>query len=363
MAQFSLLDQAAEGIRSGSSTPIRQANTKSDKLHSTRLLNIEERPFKRITKRLLAPSTPIASYLTRTPIDAPPSSQPGNDEPTPDTDPSVPTPTTLTTEQHAAFLASLHRFREDVILDFASFDSSIARIQFLHRANEKQRQRYANEKVSIQSTSDAVRSDMERLKVRLEEAQKTLQVRKGYDVLAEKITRNKDLNSRDEQAVNIDRLRNEIEELEREGVELGNAWVERREQFGRMTDEGSRLRRVVRGEPEPDARAEGEDDEDGRSNGEGDGDGDENMLGIEGQRDRDANSNMGTPTMRPIGEGEDAPTPLPGLHESGAMTPRSAVVDADAMTPRPEEKASKEGEDVEMREDVPEVKVDGMDTT
>ncbi|KFZ00691.1 hypothetical protein V501_10534, partial [Pseudogymnoascus sp. VKM F-4519 (FW-2642)] len=46
MASFQLLGQREE-----------------DELHKTRILNIEEKPFKRITKRLLAPGSLISTPL------------------------------------------------------------------------------------------------------------------------------------------------------------------------------------------------------------------------------------------------------------------------------------------------------------
>lgn len=274
---------------------------------------------------------------------------------------------TITPEVHAKFLKDLHRFREDVIYEFAAFDASIARIQFLRNANEKERQRYASEKVKIEATAKDVRENTARLKVRLDEAQRTLATRKQYDVLAEKITKEARLKPRDEQGVDIERLRVEIEELEKEGAELGSAWTDRREQFGRILEEGMRLRRVVRDEKEPeleDEKADGDGDEDRDEDRDGDGDGDE-MLGVDGNH-RDGGSNMGTP--RPMDE-DAPPTPLPGVHESGAMTPRSTLADAEVMTPRPEnlgedrqDTEMQEGETSEYVRNVPSVKIsDEMD--
>ena len=139
------------------------------------------------------------------------------------------------------------------------------------------------------------------LRIQLDEAQKTLAIRKTYDVLADKITKNAALKPRDEQHINIEKLKAEIEELERESQEHNQAWLERREQFSRVVDEGQRLRRVIRDEKEPE-----KDDEANEQ--------DEDVMGG-ADRDRDALSNAGTP--RP----DDAPTPLLGLR--GVLTPRS----------------------------------------
>ena len=133
-----------------------------------------------------------------------------------------------------------------MILDFAAFESSIARIQFLLTSNERERERYAAEKLKIQATAQAVRDNTAELRVQLEEAQKTLALRKTYDELAEKITSNKLLKPRDDQKANIDKLNAEIAELEREREEYAQTWAERREQFGRIMGESMQLRRQIR---------------------------------------------------------------------------------------------------------------------
>ncbi len=183
------------------------------------------------------------------------------------------------------------------------------RIQFLRQSNAKERDRYAAEKIKIEATAETVRDSTTRLRVQLDEAQKTLAIRKTYDELAEKITNNKALKPRDEQHVNLEKLRAEIEDLERESREHDNAWRERRDQFSRVADEGARLRRLVRDEKEEVAQAEGED-----------------LLDVE--HARGGRSNVGTP--RPEEGG------LSPMHHaqggSGTMTPRSRRV-----TPQPEE--------------------------
>ncbi|OAL35960.1 hypothetical protein AYO20_04866 [Fonsecaea nubica] len=279
MAIFTVLDQAEE-----------------DKLHATRLLGIEERPFKRVSKRLLAPTTPITSFLSRL--------SPSDDDAA---------TAELSGDEHENFLQSLTRFREDVILDFAAFESAIARTGFLRAANTRERDRYASEKLKIEQTANDVRENLSHLRVQLDEAQKTLAVRKTYDVLAEKITRDEKLKvTRAEQHMNLEKLKAEIEELERESTELKVAWAERREQFERVMHEGTRLRRVIRDEKESDPDGD-KDDADQEREREGD----------EGERERDGLSTVGTP--RPI---DDAPTPLPaGLRGSGVLTPRSNPLD------------------------------------
>jgi hypothetical protein len=285
------------------------------------LLTVEEKPFKRLTKRLLAPTSPIQSFYSRLPT-------PPADEEEEEANDDI--AASEAAQQKAA--EDLQRFREDVILDFAAFESSIARIQFLRASNEKERERYAAEKVKIEATAQAVRDNTARLRIQLDEAQKTLAIRKTYDELADKITNNKALRPRDEQHVNIEKLRTEIEDLERESKEYSQAWVDRREQFGRIVDEGSRLRRLVRDEKEPEPHIGNTED----------------MLDVEDCGD--GHSNIGTPRPDP-----GMLTPMPPDRESGTMTPRS--LQRDGQIPAEllgdvEEKSEPQGTvDAEMADD------------
>lgn len=222
-----------------------------DELHKSRLLNVEEKPFKRITKRLLAPGS-LVSIPSKLP---------------------TPPPDTMD-ERAAAQEAGVKRqkqsedhrqFREDVLLDFAAFDSSIARIQFLYNSNERERERYKADKQRILDTAQAVRDNTTQLRVQLEEAKKTLEQRKKFDELTEKITNNKLLRPRGDQEINLRKLEEECRELERESAAYAETWKERREQFGRIVEEGMQLRRLIRDEKEEVERREGMDggEEDG----------------------------------------------------------------------------------------------------
>jgi len=167
-------------------------------------------------------------------------------------------------------LEKRRQWHEDVLLDFAGFESSIIRIQFLFTSNIKERERYATEKVKIQATAQAVRDNTADLHVQLEEAQKTLALRKEYDTMAEIITGNPLLMPRAEQHANLAKLNAEIADLERESQEYVHTWAERRQQFGKMIDEGMQLRRLIRDEKEEVDRSEGmEERDDGESEGRG----------------------------------------------------------------------------------------------
>ncbi|KAM3066272.1 hypothetical protein ACMFMG_003217 [Clarireedia jacksonii] len=229
MTSYQLLDQREE-----------------DELHKSRLLNVEEKPFKRITKRLLAPGSLVItpSKLPTPPLDA-------SEE-------------AAEAERQKA-LDERRQLREDILLDFAAFDSSIARIQFLRNSNERERERYKADKEHILQTAQAVRDSTAQLRIQLEDAKKTLEQRKKFDELAEKITNNVLLRPRKDQEINLRKLEEECKELERESMTYGETWKERREQFGRIVEEGMQLRRLIRDEKEEVERREGMDggEEDG----------------------------------------------------------------------------------------------------
>lgn len=137
-------------------------------------------------------------------------------------------------------------------------------------SNIRERERYAEEKVKIQATAQAVRDNTADLRVQLEETQKQLALRKEYDEMAEKITSNRLLRPREDQHANLAKVNAEIHELERESQLYAQTWAERRQQFGKIIEEGMQLRRLIRDEKEEVERREGmmedrEDVEEGES--------------------------------------------------------------------------------------------------
>ena len=242
MASWGLLDEKEE-----------------NELHKSRLLNVEEKPFKRVTKRLSTLNSLIVSQARRTARQTrtPP---PDSNDQDPAADHDVSSPADSPEE---SFLVELMQIKEDMTLDFAAFDSSIARLQFLMTANEQERERYAAERERIIKTSQAVRDNTVNLRIQLDQARATLEQRKKFDELADKITSNPSLRTRTEQAANLSKLEEEIAELEAESKTYGVTWQERRDQFARIMDESMRLRRLIRDEKEEVERREGMDDGDG----------------------------------------------------------------------------------------------------
>ena len=242
-------------------------------------------------------------------------------------------------------LEERRQFREDVILDFAAFESSIVRIQFLLTSNVKERERYAAEKLRIQATAQEVRENTAELRVQLEEAQKTLALRKTYDELAERITNNRLLRPREDQHANLEKLNAEIWDLERESKNYAETWAERRQQFGRIIEEGMQLRRLIRDEKEEVERREGMEERE-----EGD-DGDAGSL-------RGRTSGIATP-MHDVGRS----TPLhPGIDGDGGMSGHLTVdSNSNRRSKSPlrmfeavsdsETNKAQEGEDINMAED------------
>lgn len=263
-------------------------------------------------------------------------------------------------------LETWRNFRDDVTLDFAAFEGNIARIQFLLTSNQRERERYAAGKLRILSTMQAVRDNTNELRTQLEEAQRVLALRKGYDDMAEKIISNRLLKPREDQQANLQKLQAEIADLEEESKDYAKTWAERREQFGRIVEEGMQLRRLIRDEKEEVERREGMQENE---------EGDENDA-----HSKDKSSGANTP--RPETDGVNplqqhtAPPEKPSSAANAATPLRQVTtVDSDKKTPHQDTTTADEGEvtaggeaerpdDLEEGEEVPDNRAsDRMDTT
>lgn len=223
-------------------------------LHRTRLLNVEERPFKRIVKRLGAIQI-LIQERARNPLTPPPEDNGANGEAT-----SVHKSKGTRRREELVFM------KEDINMDFSAFDNSIARIQLLLDANEQERERYAADKIRIIKESQAVRDSTAELRVQLEYAKATLAQRRKFDDLADRITNSKMLRPRDEQHVNLRKLEEECEELERESGSYTTTLRARCDQFDKIIAEGEHLRAQIRDEKDDFDRREGM--EEGEEEGE-----------------------------------------------------------------------------------------------
>ncbi|RCI14511.1 hypothetical protein L249_6858 [Ophiocordyceps polyrhachis-furcata BCC 54312] len=249
MASWNLLDERSES-----------------ELHKTRLLNVEEKPLKRITKRLAAISSAVSR--ARGVLDPSSSSEQNRGS-------SATATATATAPAPAAAAAAAgdgggvengpgpgeNSLLIDLTHDFAAFDSSIARFQFLYDASRRERERYGADQQRILTECEAVRANNSRLREQLEAARATLAQRNKFDELAERITSNRLLRPRDDQRVNLAKLEEECRELERESETYRGTWKERRDQFNRIMEEGMMLRRLIRDEKEEVDRREGMNEE------------------------------------------------------------------------------------------------------
>lgn len=222
-------------------------------LHLNRLLTVDERPFQRITKRLLVKDALISKFPTQLPTPPPDATQ--------DSDIELTAPQPSADDQEAR-----QRYYDDVLFDFAQLESTLIRIQFLKDANERERARYAAEKSKILATAQSVRDNTATLRDQLSQAQKSLALKKQYDDLAEAIYKDKALKARDVLEAENEKLRAEIEDLEQEGRDFGGLWRERKERFDKVVDEGKSLVRFIKGEKDEEP-GEGE-EQDGSPKGE-----------------------------------------------------------------------------------------------
>ena len=154
-------------------------------------------------------------------------------------------------------LEKRRQWSDDVLLDFAAFESSIIRIQLLLTSNAQEREGYAQKKLKIEAASQAVRDNTVQLRSQLADAQSMLALRKEYDELAEKITSNRLLRPRDEQHANLEKLNLEISELQRESQEYAELWNRRRQQFDKIVDQTTEMQRQIKDEKEEVERREG----------------------------------------------------------------------------------------------------------
>ena len=183
----------------------------------------------------------------------------------------------------------------------------------------------------------AVRESTAQLRIQLEESRATLDQRKKFDKLAEKITNNKLLRPREDQEINLKKLEEECKELERESRAYGETWKERREQFGRIVEEGMQLRRLIRDEKEEVERREGMD------GGEEDGEVGEGSRG--GQTPKHSSASGGA-TPRPDSQRPNSPDGglKPRPMASGSLSRSGSRSNSRAASPAVSERRRDEAE-------------------
>ncbi|KAK3995367.1 Tho complex subunit 7-domain-containing protein [Cladorrhinum sp. PSN332] len=231
-----------------------------NELHKQRLLNIEEKPFKRVTKRLRTLFSEIdAQHWVTVRAEQGQTISPESNGAT-----QLENVQPLAAGYGAIESTHLRQLKEDITLDFAALDNSISRLQFSLNAQAAERERFAKVREDIDNTSQTVRDNNAQLRIQLDQARATLEQRRKFDELADQITTNPALRPRTEQEASIRKLQEEIAELEAEKEAYSVTWQERRDQFARIMDESMRLGRLIRDEKEEVERREGM-DEDGEA--------------------------------------------------------------------------------------------------
>ena len=148
--------------------------------------------------------------------------------------------------------------------------------------------------------AQAVRDNTFELRAQLAEAERVLELRKGFDDLAKKlIPDNEKLKPREKCMEDIEKLEKEIEDLQHESAGYETTWLYRREAFDSVVSEGQAMIRLIKGikdEPEP------EPEKDKRM---------EDAEGGENEAKEDSGQMVGTP----MPDGADTPRPGGGDEE------------------------------------------------
>ncbi|KAK3208011.1 hypothetical protein GRF29_96g1104194 [Pseudopithomyces chartarum] len=222
-----------------------------DALHNvSRLFNVESRPYSRVAHRLVTskdqgrPEDIVLSEARPRQLLTPPPDTPAADE-------------------QAREVARIDAWTKELMNELELLDFATLRFELTTGVNHEERDRYAQDKVKITEKQEHVRQNIQKLHVDLQQAKETLAVRKTYDELTEKITNNKMLKPRDEQAVAHEKLDQEIAELEQEVQSAKTTWSERRTQFNRIETEAMNLMQMIKDEKEEAERKEGMRDDEG----------------------------------------------------------------------------------------------------
>lgn len=219
--------------------------TSVDALHNVmRLLAVEVRPFSRVSGRLTKQENVPAQRPQQLPS---------------------PPPDATAADENAASLAADHEtsiqkiesWRRDILTDLELLDFTVLRFELTTKSNIVERERYAQEKVAIKNKQEHVKDTIENLRVDLQNAKETLETRKSYDELTEKITNSKMLKTRQEQNLAHAKLDEEIAELQHEVENAKATWNERRQQFFRIDEAAQEMHRMIKDEKEEAERKEG----------------------------------------------------------------------------------------------------------
>ncbi|KAF1979649.1 hypothetical protein BU23DRAFT_548851 [Bimuria novae-zelandiae CBS 107.79] len=224
--------------------------SEEDALHNvSRLINVESRPYARVAHRLITqkhkdrPDDFILEEARPRQLATPP----------PD----------ASAADNIKDAGRIYSWKKALMTELELLDFATLRFELTTGVNHEERERYAKDKVKIMEKQNHVRQNIQKLHADLQQAKETLAIRKTYDELTEKITNNKMLKPRDEQAIAHDKLDQEIAELEQEVESAKTTWRERRTQFNSIEAEAMKLMQMIKDEKEEAERKEGMRDDEG----------------------------------------------------------------------------------------------------
>ncbi|KAF2640146.1 hypothetical protein P280DRAFT_427924 [Massarina eburnea CBS 473.64] len=325
------------------------AQESEDALHiASRLLAIEVRPYTRLSNHLTKAEHAFAT-VRQTHLPSPPPDAAAADEEA--------AAKFITREQQ---VEKAQAWRSEVLTNLELMDYTALRSELTIQSNNAERERYTKDKVINGDKQQDVTRSIKKLQAELEEAKKTLAIRKEYDELAEKITSSKMLKPRDEQKLAHAKLDEEIAELKQQVQNAKDTWEERRQQFQRIDSETQKMANMIKEEKMEAERKEGM-MKDGDDENDGDttrGDGsyigtprpDGSMTPIPGSQATDSQNTLKVPQERlaPLSRGAStAPSPARSGPAEDAEMADSGENPTEAHDDDGDSSGLEEGEDVE----------------
>ncbi len=225
----------------------------------------------------------------------------------------------------------------------------------LLQTNTREVERYSADVTAIESTAARARETLIKLRETLVLVQQEKENKLHYDSIASDILSTRGLKPRDEQLVQLDRLRGEIRELERERDEYRQVWTARREQFGEIVKQLERMWAQIKEDKDEQDRREGMSEEE---------EGEE----VEGKEESTPATQEGKSTPLHLPTESATPmvaTPMPEvatpMPTTGGETPAQDRAIADDVQMDEEREEGEEQEEGEEREEGEETLDDDVD--
>ena len=194
--------------------------------NNARLLQVESRPFQRLTAHTLRPEVAGIAHLNR--------------------------PQRLSPADREA----LAQWKAESLLDVSLYELHITRMAATHKANAAQRAQYDEQKERSLAAAQATRDDTAKLRAELAEAQAELAQRKVYDEHAAQIGSGQATRSREQQLAMQSHLRESIDGLKTHVDALNDMRTQRHGQFAAIMQEARAMLDMMRGEKDEATRRE-----------------------------------------------------------------------------------------------------------